>query len=214
MNEQQIVIVPMAPAHVPAVVDVHLTGFPDAFLSFLGPAFLRVLYEGAAHSAYGFGVVALQGPGDAGQVLGFAVGMLNPAAFYRELLWKRGWRFALAAIRGLLRRPKIVLRLLRARHYPSQTERGDHVATLGSVCVRPAYQGRGLGGRLVRSFLDAARARGAHSVNLTTDNLDNDAVNAFYQRLGFQCAHSFCTPEGRQLNEYHIVLHEGEVEGA
>lgn len=208
MSEDSIVIVPMTTAHVPMVVDVHVASFAEAFLSFLGPGFLTLLYEGAATSPYGVGVVALDLDDRRKPVVGFTVGMLNPAAFYQQLLRERGWRFALAAVSGVVRRPMIVLRLLRARRYPSHTPRGDRIATLGSIGIRPDYQGRGLGHRLVQGFLEAARARGARQVNLTTDGENNDAVNDFYRRLGFTCTQSFCTPEGRQMNEYEIMLSE------
>ena len=175
-------------------------------MSFLGPRFLKLLYEGAVTSSYGLGVVALNLDNRKNTVVGFAVGMLNPAAFYRQLLRERGWRFAVAAADSVIRRPVIVPRLLRARSYPSHTPNEDWIATLGSIGVQPEYQRHGLGSRLVQSFLEAARARGALQVNLTTDSENNDAINSFYRRLGFDCTDSFCTPEGRHMYEYQITL--------
>ncbi len=206
MSEKQIAIVPMTQVHVPDVVAAHIASFPEAFLTFLGQRFLTVLYGGAITSPYGLGVVAVDQENREQTVAGFAVGMLNPAAFYRGLLREQGWRFAWAALHGVARRPQIIARLLRARRYPAETPRDERTVTLGSIGVRPEYRRCGLGSRLVQGFLELAQVRGARQVNLTTDAANNEAVNAFYGRLGFICTHSFCTPEGRYMQEYQIDL--------
>jgi len=54
--------------------------------------------------------------------------------------------------------------------------------------------------------------RDMRRVNLTTDKDNNDALNAFYRRLGFQLVRSFATPEGRWMNEYAIDLSKGEYD--
>ncbi len=55
---------------------------------------------------------------------------------------------------------------------------------LARIEIHPDYQGRGIGGYLIRQLLDDARQRGQHLV------LDVLAVNrrahAFYRRHGFQ----------------------------
>ena len=53
-------------------------------------------------------------------------------------------------------------------------------------------------------FLEEARSRGCRRVFLTTDRDRNEAVNAFYQKLGFRVEREFQTPEGRAMNEYWI----------
>jgi ribosomal protein S18 acetylase RimI-like enzyme len=47
---------------------------------------------------------------------------------------------------------------------------------------------------------------GAERVVLTTDTNGNDAVNKFYQRLGFSCVRTFEARRGRLLNEYVIEI--------
>jgi GNAT superfamily N-acetyltransferase len=59
---------------------------------------------------------------------------------------------------------------------------------------------------LVNAFLEEAAKRGLRQVDLTTDKLNNDSVNAFYLRLGFVCSRCFVTAEGREMNEYSIDL--------
>jgi len=61
-------------------------------------------------------------------------------------------------------------------------ERTVHLAMLN---VRPRWQGHGIGGRLIRTMLDAARAEGLTCAVVITTN-DNLPALAFYQKLGFR----------------------------
>lgn len=189
--------------HVSSVVNVHLAGFEGFFLSFLGPRFLKLYYEGVVEYPDGVGFVYLR----SGRVVGFVCGIMGPSRFYRYLLRMRWWRFALAALGAVLRRPSIMLRLVRALSYPSQTSGRSDTATLTSIAVDPAVQGEGVGAELVAAFLADMRARGVKRVDLTTDHYGNDEINTFYQKQGFHCERTFVTPEGREMNEYVIWLH-------
>ena len=188
--------------HIDSVVAVHLAGFEGFFLSFLGPRFLQLYYEGIADYPDGAGYVYLEG----GRVVGFVCGIVGPSRFYRYLIRTRWWRFAMVALGAALRRPFIIPRLFRALLYPGQTPRREDTATLTSITVEPGMQGHGIGARLVTTFLEDMRARGVKRVDLTTDRYGNDKVNAFYERQGFHCERTFVTPEGRAMNEYVISL--------
>jgi len=188
--------------HIGSVVEVHLRSFPSFFLTFLGERFLQLLYQGIVTCTNGIGYVWTEN----GHVVGFVAGTTAPAGFYRRLLLTLWWQFGWAALGAAIRRPTIIPRLLRAFLYPSRTSASLDAATLMSIAVDPTAQGQGVGRRLVVAFLDEARRCGARRVNLTTDREDNEAVNRFYQRLGFTCVQSYTTPEGRAMNEYEILL--------
>jgi len=49
----------------------------------------------------------------------------------------------------------------------------------------PEFRGQGLGGRLIRQTLDAARAFGLHRVELTVRE-DNTGAIALYRKIGFE----------------------------
>jgi ribosomal protein S18 acetylase RimI-like enzyme len=59
-----------------------------------------------------------------------------------------------------------------------------HVGVLG-VALLPEFRGQGLGGRLMRQTLDAARAFGLHRVELTVRE-DNKSAIALYRKIGFE----------------------------
>jgi len=194
---------PMLQTDIPPVVSVHLAAFPGFFLSFLGERFLSLYYSQICASKDGIAFV--QPDGD-GKVAGFVAGSSNPSGFYSRLLRRHWFNFGIASLGALFRSPAIILRLLRAILHPGQNPSGKDVAGLYSIAVLPSLRGTGAGERLVRAFLDEAEGRGCDSVFLTTDKIDNAAVNSFYLKLGFGLRREFVTPEGRAMNEYWIEL--------
>jgi ribosomal protein S18 acetylase RimI-like enzyme len=187
------------------VVAVHLSSFPGFFLSFLGSRFLSLFYSGICSAPEGIAFVYLD---DAGVPAGFVAGTTNPGGFYSRLL-KRDWlKFALTSIVPVLKKPSVIVRVARAVYHPSDNPIGDDVAGLFSIGVLPVLQGTGAGKKLVQAFLDEAKQRGCKRVFLTTDRDNNEAVNAFYAKLGFSIVRQYVTPEGRRMNEYRIKLTE------
>lgn len=194
---------PLGTNNVNDVVNIHLSSFPGFFLSFLGPRFLSLFYSGICSVPEGIAFVYLN---DNGTPAGFVAGTSNPRGFYSRLL-KRDWlKFALASIIPVLKKPSVFKRIARAVSHPSDNPIGDDVAGLFSIGVLPELQGAGAGKKLVQAFLEEARQRGCKRVFLTTDRDNNDAVNAFYSKFGFNVERQYVTPEGRRMNEYWITL--------
>jgi len=185
-------------ADVDAAVEVHLQAFPGFFLSFLGRSFLRQFYLAYCDDRTSVALVATRDQPP--ELLGAVIGPLRPAGFYKSLLLRRWWRFGLAACAAVLRRPLIIPRLVRAVSYrgDAPADRTDR-ALLSSVAVRPGAQGMGIGKMLVRAFLEKTKQAGLRGAYLTTDADNNDAVNAFYRRMGFKVESEFTTPEGRRM---------------
>jgi len=203
MNETTPPLVPMRPEHIQAIVQAHLASFPNFFLSFLGPRFLSLYYAGICAAPEGIGFVYLN---DSGLPAGFVVGSSNPHGFYSRLL-KRDWlRFSVASLSAIICKPTAISRVARGLFHPGRNPVGDDVAGLFSIGVLPELQGIGAGKKLVQAFLREAFKRGCKRGFLTTDRDDNEAVNAFYQKLRFSIERQYETPEGRHMNEYWIDL--------
>lgn len=189
------------------VVAVHISSFPGFFLSFLGSPFLELYYNGICVAPEGISFVYLN---DAGFVSGFVAGTSNPRGFYSRLL-KRDWfKFALASMIPLLKKPSVAGRLIRALTHPAANPVGSNVAGLFSIGVLPELQGTGAGKQLISIFMEEAENCGCQRVFLTTDRDNNNAVNQFYQKLGFNIERQYVTPEGRKMNEYWITLQNKE----
>jgi ribosomal protein S18 acetylase RimI-like enzyme len=209
MNPSAATLVPMRPEHIPAVVRTHLASFPGFFLSFLGPRFLSLYYAGICGAPEGIGLTCLNA---AGEPAGFVAGSSNPRGFYSRLL-KRDWlSFSLASVAAVLRKPTVIGRIARGVFHPGGNPVGADVAGLFSIGVLPELQGTGAGKLLVRAFLKEAKLRGCRRVFLTTDRDGNEAVNSFYEKLGFCIERQYVTPQGRRMNEYWITLTDEDVE--
>jgi len=196
-------IEPTQPADINTIVDIHMESFPTFFLTFLGPQFLRLLYAEILRSP---GQVSLVARDETGLVIGFVTGVTQQASLYKRLAKQKWLQFGFASLSAVLKKPTIVLRLLRAFRYASASKQAAADALLMSIAVAPGYQQHGVGKQLVQSFLAKMNDLEVPSVSLTTDKENNDRVNAFYRSLQFELAQSYRTPEGRLMNEYVIHI--------
>jgi ribosomal protein S18 acetylase RimI-like enzyme len=192
-------ILPLAQIHIIQSVEIHLRSFPDFFLSFLGPTFLREFYSSFLYDAKGIGFVA---QASNGRILGVAVGPLDPNGYFKRLLLRRWWAFCFASIGAIVRKPSSFTRLFRAIFYRGENPFGNPRALLSSVAVAPEAQAMGIGKALVESWTAEVQRRGATGCYLTTDACNNTAVNDFYKSIGWRIATTFVTPEGRQMHCY------------
>ena len=186
------------PADILRIVKVHIASFPGFFLTFLGPRFLRLLYTALMERDGGVLLVAKK---DA-QVAGFVGGVLKQQGFYSQLVKQHKWRFGISCFAAIAKRPRIVPRLFRALRRSSEAKQSAAQACLMSIGVDPTIQGKGIGRALVTAFCEELRKKGCPSVCLTTDKVDNEKTNCFYQGLGFSIAREYTTPEGREMYEY------------
>lgn len=178
---------------------LHEQAFPAFFLSSLGQPFLRQFYRGFLGDPTAVTAVARDGYGT---ILGTVVGTTEPAGYFARLLRQRLLGFLGASALAALRRPRAVPRLLRAVRYRGSTGKPLAGALLSSICVSPAAQGSGVGRHLVAAWERRAAELGARTAHLSTDALDNDLVNAFYLRCGWETHSAYITPEGRTMNIY------------
>jgi ribosomal protein S18 acetylase RimI-like enzyme len=184
------------------VVLIHLQSFKDFFLSSLGKSFLQLLYTEILDDQSGISLVyEVQG-----ELCGFAVGTDSPNGFYKKMLSQKLISFAISAIVPVLYNPRIIPRLIRALRIPSSyTEESKH-AMLMSIAILPSLQNCGGGSLLLDAFVNTCISRQVKVIILTTDDKDNDHVNIFYQKHGFKKNRVFTTNEGRNMNEYQLVL--------
>ena len=185
---------PMERTDLDAVVAIHLAAFPNFFLTFLGPRFLRVFYGKVM--ADGIALVATTDD----RVAGFIVGMLDSRSFYRRLLRTRFLHVAFAILPVVLRHPSTLVRV--ARRGVARAFQPAPGAELMSLAVHPRDQHLGVGRTLVEAFIARVHQAGENSLWLITDAADNDAVKKFYEALGFSVRRSFVNAEGRALVEY------------
>lgn len=165
------------------VARIHLAAFNGFFLSQLGYRFLCVMYRAFLTSPNSLFVVFETG---SGQLAGFAVGALQgqkdrwlAVRFLPQFLW--------AVVPAVLRHPAPVVKRLWARFIDA----GESLpvppgaAVLRSIGVLPSLRGAGAAAALLKAFEALALGKGAGQVFLTTDEVDNERAQRFYERGGY-----------------------------
>ena len=183
---------PFQAPDIPQVADIHLKTLEEDLVATLGRRFLeRALYPTMLHPAStGFGFVQVRN----GKVVGFIVGMHNPAAFHRTLVLKRWHECLLATARKCLRGGKDLLQVIRrVRHLSSGSAR-ETGGKLFTIAIDEAYQGRGLAVKLTQAFLDHCRSHGMSHCHVSTSR-DNRAARRLYEHLGSREERAFTLDE-------------------
>ena len=185
----------------PGIVSVHEKAFNNFFLTRLGRGFLRRYYEMVL--SYREGILLVSG--GPGGLDGFACGFVDSDKFY-ALMRKNKWNFVLPILSALVRHPSLVVQIVcRMQHVENQAAHGvARACELSSIAVTPEVSGRGVGMALVNAFLKQAWSLSAQHIYLDTDADDNEPVNVFYQKAGFQFCCRFQKFKGRWMNEYVI----------
>jgi ribosomal protein S18 acetylase RimI-like enzyme len=198
---------PAAAADLGPIARLHTLAFRGFFLTKMGLPFLIRYYRTVLEYEGGLLLVAEA----SGSIAGFVAGFSRPAAFYR-LLRRRAFSLAVAMAPALLRHPPLIPRAIAdfKRTGGNRPKDDECWAELSSVAVNPAVSGQGIGHTLVKAFVRAAAKRGAAAVRLTTDAVNNEAVNRFYRQLGFELTGTFEATPGRYLNELRITAPAGE----
>ena len=185
-----------------SIVDMHLTTFPGFFLTFLGPGFLKCLYQAfVTHEASQL----LIAKNEQGELLGFVAFSNDLSALYRHLIRQSLLPLAWFSFSAILRRPSVFFRLLRGLAQPEHSVRTERYAELSSVGVEPNQRHLGVGSALVGEVKKRVDFSTSFYLKLETDANNNDDVNAFYIRNGFTLHHTFTTKEGRKMNEYRYA---------
>src|SRR4030066_1450121 len=119
----------MTKSDIERVVDIHLQVFKGFFLAFLGPRFLTILYSAIVDDPTGISLLAH----DEQNTYGFVVGTSEPSGFYRRLIKYKFWKFGIASLQPVVKKPKILPRLIRALLLPIHTDITDDCGLLMSI---------------------------------------------------------------------------------
>ena len=180
------------------VVKIHMETFAGFFLTFLGKGFLRQMYKGfIAHENSG-----LIGAKSEKGIVGVLAYSEDLSAFYKYLIKTRLIPFAWYSLGAAIRRPSAIIRLIRAFQKPGETKREEKYVELSSIGVSPDVKGQHIGSRMIDKLKEMFDADKFAFINLETDAVNNEGVNAFYVKNNFVLTRTFETPEGRKMNEY------------
>jgi ribosomal protein S18 acetylase RimI-like enzyme len=184
--------------NVDELVRIHQIAFPGFYLTLMGAAFLHGYYSSVLTYPKRIALVARRDS----TAVGFVVGFLEPDSFYAHFRAERR-RFILVIVLALLRRPALILRTLRNMRRVQTVQHSPGEVELSSIAVEPSA--RGVGSSLLLAFIERAQVAGSQLVSLTTDAVNNDAVNRFYLKHGFRLRRQF-DDGGRLMNEYYLRI--------
>ena len=184
--------------YIQKISKLHMAAFPDFFLTQLGLLFLKTLYKGYLEDDNSGIIVAEIN----GKLAGFIAYSNEYSKFYKGLLKRRLIQFAFCSLLAVIRHPSFFKRLLGAFRKSDDAKKEEPYVELASICVNPKAEGRGIGSKLIDKLKGLTDFTMYEYINLETDACDNDAVNKFYMKNGFQLARNYVTAEGRKMNEY------------
>ena len=172
----------MNPMDLQDVILIHHQAFPDFFMTLLGSAFLRCYYLMVLEYEKSISLVYVDASGN---VIGFAVGFVEPDKFYK-FFRGRIIQFLLPTLNGFFRKPYLIKRILAGFSRVNKAKIGnpsEGLCELSSIGV--AKKGSGVGKFLLKRFIELCFLKGAKKLMLTTDLNNNDSVIAFYKSEGF-----------------------------
>lgn len=188
-------------SEVKKIVSLHMSAFPKFFLTQLGSSFLETLYKGYLEDDNSGIIIAEENM----KIIGFIAYSNDYPKFYKMLIKRHLIRFALCSMIAAIKHPSFIMRLLRAFKKSDSVTKKEKYVELASICVDPSLGNRGVGSLLIdylKSIVDFNKFK---FINLETDADNNDTVNSFYIKNGFQLERQFVTPEGRRMNEYRYL---------
>lgn len=184
--------------YIAVISRLHVKAFPNFFLTQLGLLFLKTLYKGYLEDENSGIIVAELN----GKLAGFIAYSNEYSKFYKGLLKKHLIRFAFCSFLAVIRHPSFCRRLLGAFKKSEDVKKEEPYVELASICVNPKIESRGIGTELIDKLKEITDFSIYEYINLETDASDNNAVNKFYIKNGFQLIRGYTTAEGRKMNEY------------
>lgn len=182
------------------VVDVHLSAFPNFFLSTLGAGFLRTYYRCFVEHKNGNLIVATMDD----KVVAFAAATSECRGFNTSLLKKNLFAFGCRFLVLLFTKPMAIVHLANNMTKTSEeVEDNEDYAELYSIGTIAVVQGKGIGTKLMERLEVRLKKQGVEKVSLTTDYVDNDATLSFYKKNGYEVLYEFLTYPNRKM--YRLI---------
>ncbi|MGI9459476.1 MAG: GNAT family N-acetyltransferase [Pirellulales bacterium] len=197
-------IEPLKKSQIDDVVRIHAECFSNFFLTSFGKPFLRVLYTAILKEKDHIAHVALNNDQE---VIGFIAGVSESKKIYKRLLISNFLSFFFTALPKSIVRPASIVRVITVLLNKKDSRCGGEQkqALLMSLAVSKSFSSKGIGQQLVNRFKDDARENECFGIILSTDKIDNERANHFYEKLGFSIIAQPLVGK-RQMNQYFLKV--------
>lgn len=196
-------VLPMCLSQLDEVVDVHMSVFPNFYLTKLGRDCLKQYYRSIVLYKRSICLVVVARDS---RVTGFCVGANLPSKFSRFLL-SRWIFFAFPVFRAFATNPGLIISTAQAvgrlfadsKRKAAKVEKqwDDDICELTSIGVLPGQ--RQVGALLLDEFIRGAMKQMCTSIRLKTDKNNNEKVVQFYKKNGFTVEGSVRRTGGREM---------------
>lgn len=181
------------------IVDIHISAFKGFFLTELGSGFLKTLYKGYMKDNKSGVIIAMESD----RIIGFIAYSKDYSRFYKNLIKKSLIQFAFYSMIAAIKHPSFIGRLLGAFGKSEEVTKAEKYVELASIGVEPTSKGNGVGTKLISYLKEQIDFKEYAYISLETDAEDNDRVNQFYIKNGFELFKEYSTKQGRKMKEYH-----------
>jgi ribosomal protein S18 acetylase RimI-like enzyme len=185
------------PEDAPGITRIAIEVLEWSRLYDLGPRFATLLNRYLASSEHALCSVAVKND----EVVAFLQGSLDAKRLFREFVRRHGVKAALILAPKLFN-PTRLGSIWRGLTYFPETHDDDPPAEILSFAVREDVQRGGVGMRLFDDMLARYRAAGVEALKVGTINVDNEASNRFFQKLGATLLRTEELYRGTQVNVY------------
>lgn len=163
------------------VAELHCAAMGNSLWAMLGESFLAALYRALVDSPLFLGFVYVED----GEIKGFIAGSLDTSAMYRFVLRRRAAFVAPQALKGLLKRPAVGVKLLETARYFGVSGADDVPAESLFCSFVPDLRGKRVSGHINKVLFDELSSRGRTHVKVTTE-VDNEGANRQLTSWGFE----------------------------
>ncbi len=166
-------------ADAPVLASVMAEAINWGRLSQLGDKFNTMVHRHLANSKYAITFVAERN----GEILGYASGVTDVSKFYREFLWQFGVAAAITLLPKVFK-PSMLAAIIRGLTYFPDAHPADPKAEIVSLSVRTHAKRSGVGQAVMAATNKEFKARGITMVKVGTVEVNNEAANKHYSRMG------------------------------
>lgn len=179
------------------VAKLHLKSFSGFFLSKLGYGFLVVFYKSIIKNNNSINLGVFEN----NILVGFAIGSIKKESFYKTLLKENFFKLSFSLLKPIIVNPYNIIKLLKSFKSSNNKINIKDSAVLLSICVNPNSHLKGIGTVLVKEF-EKEIFKYSNTLVLTTDSFNNDKVNSFYIRNGYNLHGQFF--QSKRLMNFYV----------
>jgi ribosomal protein S18 acetylase RimI-like enzyme len=181
------------------LIAIHCLAFPGFFLTDLGKDVLLVFYTALIQDKS----TIVWGLKNDQKIIGFFVASTTPKGLYTKIFLNNISRFIVPLTISFIKNISFLKKMIISFNSSNSLDvTSTYPSSLLSICVSPAYAGKGVGKMLLNKLENELKLQNQIGYYLTTDSDKNDATNKFYLNFGFKLYGSYA--QGKRVMNIYV----------